>query len=239
MSQEKKWILGIGFLILIIALLFLTKTKEQNKIQTIEPTADVLADPPITTEAISTEAHTPAHSSPESVHIPAENAVPPEVLQARQEAKGTLSSAYTALKAFQAEYGRYSTDFYALGYEPMQIQQKGVVNFKVGFAKAFYSEELIENEEILENPESMSSDTYMRTPINITSPEREVASYSEPVKKISLDDYQKYCSMGCTATNDSFEIILVRPLEGHGNDVWIINDKKEIRLVCDGLKQDC
>ncbi len=177
--------------------------------------------------------------------IPAANRTPspnsknknPEIEKLRNKAKTSLASIFSAQRAFHAEFGRYSTDFNALGFSPVEVQQHGVLEYKIGFLNPYTPDTPTPG--LSENPESMTSDTYMNVPVNITNPARDVAAYSDPAKKLSLEEFRRYCQMGCTADRDRFELLLVLPLENGQHDVWLINDKKEFVHACNGLTERC
>lgn len=235
---------GIFLVILLLVVFFLfSKSPSLYKTESPQESNASVAIPAPPKAKITPLIRTEKTDSKPSTTIELKESTPPtlthEIEQARQEAKMLLSSAYTALKSTHAEIGRYSTDFNAIGFDPFVHKEGEIVRYKLGFLQPFEPDALIETDTIHESPESMSTDSMMTYPINITAPKREVASYSDEAKSVSLNDYSKYCKMGCTANTDSFEILLVRPLEGHGKDVWLINDKKEIILVCDGLIGDC
>lgn len=166
--------------------------------------------------------------------------VPPEVKRLRDEARFSLAGLFSALRAYHSDYGRYSTDLNSIGFVPLAIDQKASLAYKFGFLKPYFPEPVIAKVEPKgENPESTSTDTFMNVPINITAPNRDAPSYTPEARNISLDAFHRYCQIGCTATRDRFEILLVVPLGNDQNDVWLINDKKEVLHACDGLKERC
>ncbi len=245
MAKKRKKVWGLVAVSLVLAFFIFQNSPHSKKTQPSTRPAFVIIPtspaPKFTAAARSTPVELSRHL-PMTVTPPRNLVAPVETLdvrQARREAKRILSDAYAALKAAHEEFGRYSTDFHFVGFTPFEEQESAVIEYKTGFIKPFDDVELIETKHSSENPESMSTDTFMNIPINVTNSDRNAILYSESAKTVLLGNYAKYCKNGCTATEDSFEMLLVRPLKGHGKDVWIINEKKELILACDGLLTEC
>ena len=151
-----------------------------------------------------------------------------EIQDERSSFKLNLSALYTAEASFVSDYQRYSTDLVYMGWSPSSLMK-----FKVGFLKRFDPDELQGNDYNAEDPERMNTDQYLSEPAEEGA---EPYQYSKSAESINLHDYAKYCRMGCTAGKKFFEVILVAQFEGNSfQDVWLINHKKEIRHVVDGV----
>jgi hypothetical protein len=138
-----------------------------------------------------------------------------------------LAAGYTAQKAFAAEFERYSSDLVAIGIEP----QAPDVNFKMGFLSAL-SERAIEDAR--EKPERFSTDAFIN---NDSWGSNQKFRYTPEAEKISLESYARYCEHGCVASRNSFELMIAIPLDDKGHvDVWLMNEKKELKQVVDGTK---
>jgi len=136
------------------------------------------------------------------------------------EVKTSLSSMYTAEKAFFAEYNRYSSDLKAIGWEP----SPGEMNVKVGFADTGVVANLTEGEE----PDTrMDSDFY----VDQSTPDISYG-YSKWAEGLSLKNLSGHCRNGCRASENRFEIMAVSRTGPKGEpEVWVINDDKEIIKV--------
>lgn len=228
-------VLVVLIVLVVIAILFTSRREHQVK-KLVPEEAQTNAEAAKVKSSVvrKTPSVPPAKST--VTPPPAENPeVPKEVQRLRNEAKASLAGAFSSLRAFHSEYERYSTDFWAIGFKPSAIEEKKPLDFKMGFLTQYDPEQPL-NSEV---PAAMITDTYMRVNENITNPNRDRPSYSDAAKEISLDNYRRYCQMGCTADRDRFEMILVVPVGEGRNDVWLINDKKELVQACDGLKEKC
>lgn len=150
-----------------------------------------------------------------------------EVESVRQVAKSQLAGMYTAQRSFHAEFDRYTTDLTAMGY----AFDEGEINAKIGFLREYSPPDKID--ELNENPENMNTDSL------VASKAGEVPknTYTDAASKISLDNLSGYCKRGCTANENEFEMLVAVPLGGGRVDVWLVNSKKEMELVQDGLEQ--
>ncbi len=230
----------VVFILVVLSFLFFRSPSKNNHevsaVTTSAPTTaplSITARIPASLPSSKTQAVT---TSPIAPTIAAQPAIPLEVAEARSKSKMTLSSAYSALKAFRMEFGRFSTDLRFVGFAPLEYQESEIVKYKIGFLQSFTPNERIEIRNYKENPEALSTDTMVDESNNS---DRKARTYSSLAQNVSLNDYAQFCKMDCTASPESFELILVYPLEGHGNDIWLINDKKEPILACDGLLNDC
>ena len=161
--------------------------------------------------------------SPSAAAVPASARTPEEldkITQLRSQVKMALSSGYTAMISFHAEYNRFSTDFRAMGFGPLG----GSIPYKVGFLAPYVP--------TVTDPSLTSED-----PNNMTSDFIDGQKYDPIGEKINLSDFARHCERGCTATDSEFEMIAVLPLPNSTSpDVWLINEKKEMRQVVDGLQ---
>ncbi len=157
---------------------------------------------------------------------------PIEIEKIREVSKSTLASIYTAESSYFAEWNRFTTDLKAAGFS----NSTRILNTKFGFMHPFRTEDLSEESTGNEVPDRTTSD-FLLEEIDSQSNERFV--YSEQLANLDLSQFEKYCENGCTASSEGFELILVALLGDEKNfDVWLINSKKEIKLIHDGvLKQ--
>ena len=150
---------------------------------------------------------------------------PKKIEEVRSEIKTSLASIYGAEKSFYSEFKRYSTDLKALGFFPDKKDRWS----KMGFLTPFFP---IRPDLKTEDPRIMDLDALARTELDDS---KRLAF--KPTADFSMEDLQKYCQQGCTASEDQFEIIAGAILaEGNPPDVWVINEKKEIHQIQDGLK---
>lgn len=122
--------------------------------------------------------------------------------------------------------GRYSTDLNYIGFNP----ELKSLNFKLGFIEPFFTKSNSKNSEQKEQPENLETGLFI---------EEDEIDYPEEVQRIDLSKYAKFCEMGCTATDKYFEFMIVQPIKENKNDIWLMNDLKELKLVCNGLKDNC
>ncbi len=215
-------------LVLVCALLFwLFKTPEKKPVD-IEP--DAMTDEaakqepaPASSDVSPAKPPTVAEPSVASGTAPAHALTADEldkVMQLRSQVKMALASGYTSMISFRAEYNRYSTDFRSIGFGPLG----GSISYKIGFL-APYIPAGEEPTVVSENSNNMTSDFI------------EGQKYDPVSEKINLADFARHCERGCTANDSEFELIAVLPIPNSANaDVWLINEKKEIKQVIDGLR---
>jgi hypothetical protein len=153
---------------------------------------------------------------------------PDEIKTLRQQAKATLSGFYSSQRAFYSEFHRYTTDLKAAGWTP----NSGAMNYKLGFLVEGSLPASAEADRSMEDPRRMSTDNFDGE--DYTNQER--FTYSREIAGVTLQEYAQYCKSGCTADSETFEIMLILPLGDYRHiDVWLINEKKELRHVRDGL----
>lgn len=187
-------------------------------------------------DQIGTPSALPPASSTESAlstAIPTKPAPPPprrlseaEITKLRSQAKIGLAANYAAQKSFFAEYGRYTTDLYAVGWMP----EENPLPYKAGFLQPAQPANLPANED----PRRLDTDALLRDP---ESPARSGRLYTPSAEAISLADLSGYCKLGCTASERSFELLVAFNLDDDATlDVWRITDKKELEQVVDDTK---
>lgn len=149
-----------------------------------------------------------------------------EVKSIRSKIKLNLSVAYTAEASFFADFKRYTTD---LKFSGVSLDDRPM-KFKMGFVDPYYPHEDVQNE----NPLLMDSDALT----DIRTAESPELIYAPNVKKIELDQLEKFCNRGCSASETEFEVIVATNLDDDPTlDVWLINEKKEIIHKIDDLKE--
>lgn len=144
-----------------------------------------------------------------------------EIEAARSEMKVTLAALYGAQKSFYSEHKRYSTDLSrGVGYAPEGKERWS----KAGFLSPFLPTKLVGEEE----PRFMSIDEFVA---------EGGLKFERSGMNFSLQDLGRFCSRGCTANEEQFEIIAAAVLvEGYEPDVWVINEKKELVHAHDGTQ---
>lgn len=217
---------GFFIAILIAALLSFFFYRRQKT----EPAATPESEPAISAPTIDSPPANSATSTTKPTSNPKNlSELPPltekEVEAIRSDIKVSLSQIYTAEKSFFSEYNRYSTDLnHGAGFRPSDKYRPA----KVGFLTSYNPNDLLENED----PRYLDTDSY------VNDAELPVGHfvYQPSAQKIVLSDYSRFCEAGCTADAEHFEVIAVAQLvEGNPPDIWIINDKKKIQHVQDGL----
>ena len=148
--------------------------------------------------------------------------IPEDIKSIRSTQKLHLSAIYTALASMHADYNRYSTDLQYMGYAPSDHTE-----FKIGFIRPYYPNELQSTEHSYEDPERMTNELVTEDPD---------ATISDAAHAVDLSAYEHLCKKGCTANEKEFEVMIVSPLASGKHDIWVINEKKEIVQVQDGLK---
>lgn len=227
--SQRKWILYwlISGLLIILVLYFPLKkpVRETAHQKSSQPEAVVPPAPRLSTKTLGS----PAHSKTEKTEVKHADSLtaasPEEVKKIRTEIKVGLAGLYTAEKAYQAEYGRYTTDLTVIGWEPMEAKS----NIKFGFVTAFNPKQLTERE----SPRSMDSEILRD---EIASQGRTPFEVSARAQNIDLERYESYCQRGCTADETHFEIMASTHL-GYGKpEIWILNENKEIKQLSDGAR---
>ncbi|MEK6556622.1 MAG: hypothetical protein AABZ31_15335, partial [Bdellovibrionota bacterium] len=94
------------------------------------------------------------------------------------------------------------------------------LNYKMGFLAPLNASQHMDTDSFIGEPTGVDNETY---------------NYSKEAATIRLADYASYCERGCFADERGFELLLVIPLDENHFDVWLINDKKQLKLAKDGL----
>ncbi len=180
--------------------------------------------PPVVT-AVSPQA-----AAPQPLVIPAPRGVtrslPDEatITQLRSRVKLNLSTLYTGQASFFSDYNRYSTDLVFIGWSPSQEK----MDFKLGFLNEYRPPRLAVVNGTEEDPSRLDSDEFLGGD--------DLYQYTQSAEPISLQDYEKFCRRGCTATKTTYEILLILPLGDSGKvDVWSINQDKKLLQLWDGV----
>ena len=207
---------------LVWAIWSLTREKSAESTRTLLDTIPALEAP----LEVSAPAAAPA---PKSEGAKPKSLSPAEIQAARSEMKVALAANYGGQKSFFSEYNRYSTDFRMIGYVP---EPGALLYAKFGYLSPFVPSNPLENED----HRFIDSDAFVN--------EEEAVPEGRPVYRpsaeaITLGNYSGFCRQGCTAGDDFFELMVAAQLiEGYPADVWVINEKKELRHVQDGTRPD-
>ncbi len=161
--------------------------------------------------------------------------------KARSLAKVTLSSLYTAEKAYIAEFSRPTTDILSLGFTPAD----SVLHYKAGFLEALETHEYndITNEgmpTLREDPRRINTDALLEIREEHSQENQEAShryEYSKEAAGLNLEDYRSYCRIGCKVQGQEFEIMIAVPIDASHIDVWTINNLKQMNLVKDGTRK--
>ena len=147
----------------------------------------------------------------------------------RNQARSNLSAAFSAQRAFRAEFGRYTTDLKAAGWAPNNPN----IAFKFGFLTEFRAD--TNNDpptDLREDPRQMTTDSFIGDRYDDMFNFR----YEDSANSVALNEYSRFCRNGCTAKDDTFEIVMAVPLgDAQHVDVWMINEQKQMELVLDGI----
>jgi hypothetical protein len=164
-----------------------------------------------------------------------DSAVPPlkpltevEINERRQTIRATLFGLYTAQAAYFAEYDRYSSDLGHIGYLPAE----GTIKARFGFLEPYTPNGGLNSNE---DPARSSSDAFIGLKDDSGDTIYQYDEYSKPA---SLAKYERYCDNRCTVTANQFELISAVNLDADETlDVWIIDNRKNIRHVVDDTKE--
>ena len=168
-----------------------------------------------------------------SVSAPTKKVFDPYVVnQKRSHAKFTLSNMYLALSSFHAEHGRYTSDL-TLGDFKLT---EGVQASKTGFINVFLIDENSRISGMSENDESPYRNNSDYFVISKYQQQKIQPFYTKEAEQIDFKDYEKFCKNKCSADENSFEIISIIPFDEDHVDVWIMNERKELIQVQDGLQ---
>ncbi|RZA09255.1 MAG: hypothetical protein EOP11_02300 [Proteobacteria bacterium] len=222
--RRQKVLIGAAAGAILAALLFwrANSTLRLNDHQTDEPSVRLaekdgaLGFPPA--ENVGKAMPLPARARPKTLS-------PTEIENLRSNAKMNLAGNYGAQKSYFSEYSRYSTDLYAVGWQPEGFP----LPFKAGFLQPFFPAQLEPNED----PRRMDTDTIVA---DARGAEPGFVAYTPGAEPIALSSLSQYCQMGCTASERGFELLVAFNLdEDAGLDVWRINEKKKLEQVADDL----
>jgi hypothetical protein len=220
--------------VVLIAVAFFALRPKKPQVETPEETGKPYKETPVAEAPPPPQKPPPA---PKPAPQPVAPAAPaPRALNVSQErinflrnqARSSLSAAYTAQRAFRAEFGRYTTDLKAAGWSPASFN----LPYKMGFLSEFRANPNNDSIQIEEDPRLNSTDSFIGDRYDDLNSYR----YDDAANSLSLSEFQHYCRQGCTAGDDSFEMVLAIPLgDAQHTDVWLINEKKGIELVQDGI----
>jgi hypothetical protein len=152
----------------------------------------------------------------------------------RSSMKVSLAALYAAQKAFYSEFGRYSTDFHALGYSPGGENMQ----YKTGFLRAYLPKQGRSPSEATQGPVLSHDDldADLRRKSSSGSAGAKGLSFAPGMEYVRLEQAAGFCRDGCTASETGFEILSVANLDQDPDlDVWVINENKEMLHVQDDL----
>lgn len=151
-----------------------------------------------------------------------------EITERRQIIRAMLLGLYTAQAAYFAEYNRYSSDLGHIGYLPSE----GTIKARFGFLEPYTPNGGLNSNE---DPSRSNSDAFIGLKDDGGDTIYQYDEYSRPA---SLGKYERYCDNRCTVTADQFELISAVNLDADETlDVWIIDNRKNIRHVVDDTKE--
>ena len=204
---------GLAALILIVQIFYLLQKETPPKV--------------VETRGLQPQVGTTINPTKSIVAGPtARPALPDEatITQLRSLAKLNLSALYTAQITFFSEFDRYSTDLVFIGWSPSQSP----MDFKIGFLREFRPAKLVVLDGTEEDPSRMDSDEFLGSDGSF--------QYTSAAETLKLYEYEKFCRLGCTATNKTFEILVVLPLGDSGKvDLWSITHDKKLLQLWDGV----
>ena len=213
--MNKRWrhVFGLAVLILLAQVYYLSQKEPPSEVVesgVAQPQARATITPK--TSIVVAPAASPALADEATIS------------ELRSRAKLNLSALYTAQITFFSEFDRYSTDLVFIGWSPSQSP----MDFKIGFLKEFRPAKLVVLDGTEEDPSRMDSDEFLGSDGSF--------QYTPAAESLKLHDYEKFCRMGCTATQKTFEILVVVPLGNSGKvDLWSITHDKKLRQLWDGV----
>lgn len=237
---ERRWIL---ILVIIVALLLLFFYPRGNDPKDNSSSSEASGNHSNSQMTVVSEQPTNIHNSdgastktPAVAPIPVNGLNPQVVEKARSLGKTTLSSLYTAQRAYMAEFSRPTSDLLSLGFTP----DDSVMHFKAGFLEALEPEEFndITNDgrpAFREDPRRINTDVFLEEKQDEKATRYE---YSTAAAAINLDDYKRFCRIGCKVQGQEFEFMVVVPLDDTHFDIWTMNHLKQLNLVKDGTRKD-
>lgn len=145
------------------------------------------------------------------------------VVAQRLNANVNLDELYTAQKIYRGENGHYTTDLVATGWKPAQA----LMSYKLSFLEPSVPMD------VDEIPTRTGTDDFLTINEALTDAPY---VYSPDAQMIDLSRYAALCRTGCTADAQSFEVMIAVPLDNQGRaDIWLLNERKELVHVWDGL----
>jgi hypothetical protein len=134
-----------------------------------------------------------------------------------------LGEIFSGEQAFYDLNGRYTTDLLSIEWFPQQT----LMGYKLGFL----SPSPTEGE--FEDPTRMTSDVYLlESDDAIGAP----FVYDPQAHLLDLRSHSRLCRRGCSADSRGFELMIVVPIGDEGRmDVWLLNERKELTHVWDGV----
>lgn len=229
MSPNKKKTASLALVFIIIILFFFASKEDQNNpFLSKEATRETAVAKNENAHPESTIVSVAQSQQSNGTSVQDAPLTQERIEKIRNMTKATLSMSYTAQKTYFAENKRYSTDLKSIGWSPPEAE----MHFKMGFINPYRPPEYRDYPGLREEPLRLDTDTFL----NETAIEsNDIYQYTSETKNIRLSDYERYCRAGCTADDQHFEIMIVVPLDKSGHeDVWIINEKKEMTLVVNG-----
>jgi len=159
-----------------------------------------------------------------------------EISAIRSSIKISLAASFGSQKSFFSEFGRYSTDFYALGYQPEGPEY----SIKAGFLRPFSPRgKSVGKENSSET--AYNFDSFIDTENRIreeVGKKVQLLKFSESIEKVDFYSAQQFCKKDCTASENHFEMISVANLDDDPDlDVWLIDDSKTIVHAFDDLAE--
>lgn len=227
--MNKKVNIAIAIVVSLVFGFILSKTNElttsdsQNLSQTINDSSESSKNSTLSQAAVSNESREPS-SAPTMNGNPIDDKLI-DIIQGF--IKSNLMGLYAAEMSWREEMGRFTTDIKFVGFNV----DSHVVAAKFGFLNQFDPESVMEGE----HPNLMNTDELVAR--DVTSDGKEY-DYAASAEDVDLNSIKNYCQEGCTATENTFEIIAAANLDDDNTyDVWVINDRKELRHVVDDLKE--
>lgn len=134
-----------------------------------------------------------------------------------------LSEIFSGQQGFFDINGRYTTDLLSLEWLPTRT----LMLYKLGFLTPSPTEGEFED------PMRMTSDIYL-TEIDDATGAPFV--YDPRAHLVDLRSHARLCRRGCSADSRGFELMIAVPVGGTGGvDIWLLNERKELTHVWDGV----
>jgi len=222
MTSNARVLFFLSFLGLLAWLALRTHAPEKRstfKKQPVAPALNLKAQIGVTNSQLAASLQdftAPAQKSPAKM---AQSQDPTDSL--RTQARQFLLRLYGAQKAFWAEHGRYTTDLTALGIRPPGLE----IPFKFGFLKPFHPEELLANALVREDPSRTNSDHFL---LELEPAHQQRYAYVSSLESLDLSQHASACHLGCTASEQDFEVLLVYPTASGKVEVWTVSGDRRI-----------